>query len=197
MEKKFFAISPVDGIGVTADKKYIAVIGQGGSYFTITDDFGKEVSCIKCNCARIYGRNWQIIEETINVYPKVMWVSDESLEEAKQAGRKRVVFAQKLDKFIGWVNAKTIEEAENYLGISNWDLAWDIEVEKPTLEEICQKIVDLKAGTVSFMAKFAIENDGCDQYINELRQQLTVDDPEATRWKLGDEISDLIITIQQ
>lgn len=197
MKKKYYAISPVSNEHVTAGKKYECLsLKQGSSFgrnFSFTSDNGSIY--FTCEKASLWLdlNNWQIVEEPVSQYPKVMWVSNESLEKAKDEGRKRVVFMEKQGRFLAWVNAETIKGAESYVGTKDWKYAVDIEEEKPTTEEICQKIVELKAGTVSFMAQFAMEKLECEQYIKELRQQLTVDDPEATRRKLGDEISDLII----
>lgn len=59
-----------------------------------------------------------------NQYPKVMWVKNN--QDTQWV--RRVVFAYKCEKFISWVNAEKLEDAENYSGVAYWDLAKDNEI---------------------------------------------------------------------
>lgn len=71
-----------------------------------------------------------------NPYPKVMWVWEH--EGAKP--KKRVVFMEKNGEYLSWVNAETLEESENYTGVTYWQYARDIiEPIEITLEQIAEK----------------------------------------------------------
>jgi len=72
-----------------------------------------------------------------NQYPKVMWVKNN--QDTQWV--RRVVFAYKCEKFISWVNAEKLEDAENYSGVAYWDLAKGNEiVEKNPLKARIEKL---------------------------------------------------------
>lgn len=55
-------------------------------------------------------------------YPKVMLVRDSE----RDGWKKRVVFCEKDGKYVAWLSAETLEEAENYIGTCAWNMAKDI-----------------------------------------------------------------------
>jgi NTP pyrophosphatase (non-canonical NTP hydrolase) len=63
-------------------------------------------------------------------YPKVMWVSN---YEDFRHKCKRVVFMEKINKFLAWSTAKTLEEAEKVIDVTVWDYAKDIDTESEQL----------------------------------------------------------------
>ena len=72
-----------------------------------------------------------------NQYPKVMWVSEvKDFVDAK----KRVVIAQKCNKFIAWSNAETLEDAEKQISTWTWCYAKDIESEENPLKARIEKL---------------------------------------------------------
>ena len=93
-------------------------------------------------------------------YPKVMKVSCmpiETLKDFKNAN-ERVVFMEKLDKFIAWYYSITLEEAENETETFTWnyavDLNWQPEEEtkplKLTMEQIAEKFNAEKIEIVNY-----------------------------------------------
>lgn len=64
-----------------------------------------------------------------NSYPKVMYVSD--FKDDFKDKRKRVVFIEKGGRFLAWVGAETLEEAEVELNVMEWRYAIDIPEETP------------------------------------------------------------------
>lgn len=93
-------------------------------------------------------------------YPKVMKVSCmpiETLKDFKNAN-ERVVFMEKLDKFIAWYYSITLEEAENETEVFAWDYAVDLdwqpkEESKPlklTMEQIAEKFNAEKIEIVNY-----------------------------------------------
>ena len=95
-----------------------------------------------------------------NEYPKVMKVSKNPIktkEEFKNA-LTRVVFMKKVNKFIAWNTAKTIEDSELQTGCATWnyavDLNWQPEEEtkplKLTMEQIAEKFNAEKIEIVNY-----------------------------------------------
>lgn len=82
-------------------------------------------------------RNFDRIPQS-QKYPKVMQVSNDNSNWCQ-----RVVFMEKCDKFLAWVRAATLEEAETALEVSCWRFAKDIEKEKIpeyTMKELFDKL---------------------------------------------------------
>ena len=67
-------------------------------------------------------------------YPRVMLVSEDNINWDKQ----RVVFMEKCGGFLAWVNAETLEEAENETGTICWKYVKELEPIEVTLEEIAE-----------------------------------------------------------
>ena len=65
-----------------------------------------------------------------NVYPKVMMVSNCPITKGNN-GKKRVVFMEKLGKYLAWSNAETIEDAEKQVETRTWKYAADVPKENP------------------------------------------------------------------
>ena len=95
-----------------------------------------------------------------NEYSKVMKVSNkpiETLEDFKYANT-RVVFMEKCGKLIAWLDADTIENAENVTSTAVWnyavDLDWQPEEEtkplKLTMEQIAEKFNEEKIEIVNY-----------------------------------------------
>ena len=76
---------------------------------------------------------------TESKYPKVMMVGDNGEE-----WYKRVVFMEKGGKYLSWIDAETLEEAEHKTVVTTWKRAKDIEAINPptpkTLEERIEAI---------------------------------------------------------
>ena len=62
-----------------------------------------------------------------------------------------------------------------------------------TAQELTQKIADAGIGLISAFAKSAIQTCEYDVFLKQIHEQLTIHDPESTRRKLGDEISDELL----
>ena len=85
----------------------------------------------------------QSVKDFLNVYPKVMYVSDISEARAREEKRKRVVFMEKNGWYLGWVSAETFQEAEKEVNTICWRSAVDIEEEEIpeyTWEELKEKL---------------------------------------------------------
>ena len=67
-------------------------------------------------------------------YPRVMLVSQDN----KNWDNRRVVFMEKCEGFLAWIDAKTLEEAENTTETCFWNYAKEIEPIEVTLEEIAK-----------------------------------------------------------
>ena len=78
--------------------------------------------------------NAEIIEPPKErAYPRVMLVSDDKITWGK-----RVVFMEKCGGFLAWVDAETLEDAENATDTCFWKYAKEIEPIEVTLEEIAK-----------------------------------------------------------
>jgi hypothetical protein len=75
-------------------------------------------------------------EEIANEYPKVMEVCDDG-----NGWRKRVVFMKKNDKFLAWVSAESLEEAERENKACTWEFAREIQpvTLELTIDQIAEK----------------------------------------------------------
>lgn len=72
---------------------------------------------------------------TQSEYPKVMEVSDCGME-----WRKRVVFTEKVGKFIAWTRAETFEEAEDEKVTHDWKYAREVQEHREiSMQEIADK----------------------------------------------------------
>lgn len=78
----------------------------------------------------------QLLDFQANEYPKVMEVSNNNV-----SWQKRVVFMEKNGNFLAWVDAKSIEEAENEIYTYTWGFAREIQP-VPTLELKLDEIAD-------------------------------------------------------
>lgn len=74
----------------------------------------------------------------ISQYPKVMMVGD-----SYPLTRKRVVFMEKCGRFMSWVNAETLEDAETIWSACSWKYAEDIKPENPQKQELLTKAEEL------------------------------------------------------
>lgn len=79
-----------------------------------------------------------------NVYPKVMMVSDYPITKGNK-GHQRVVFMEKMGKYLAWQYAETIEDAENEMGINTWKYAVDVPKENPQKTEMLKRVEELKS----------------------------------------------------
>ena len=79
--------------------------------------------------------NAEIIElPEEKTYPRVMLVSDNKISW----DNRRVVFMEKCGGFLAWVDAETLEEAENATDTCFWKYAKEIKPIEVTLEEIAK-----------------------------------------------------------
>ena len=95
-----------------------------------------------------------------NEYPQVMKVSDKTIKTKKdfKNASTRIVFMEKLGKFIAWLEADTIEKAENITSAVSWNYAveldWQPEEEtkplKLTMEQIAEKFNAEKIEIVNY-----------------------------------------------
>ena len=93
-------------------------------------------------------------------YPKLMKVSEFPIktEEQFKEALTRVVFMKKVNKFIAWNTAKTIEDSELQTGCATWNYAVDLdwkpkEETKPlklTMEQIAEKFNAEKIEIVNY-----------------------------------------------
>lgn len=75
------------------------------------------------------------IHSTQSEYPKVMEVSNSGVE-----WRKRVVFTEKVGRFIAWAQAESFEEAEDEIGTYDWKYAREVqEPREISIQEIADK----------------------------------------------------------
>jgi hypothetical protein len=113
------------------ERKSIASQSQGGFAWKDTPQG------ITFWCSVIVDKIFDLIPQP-QKYPKVMMVSNDNTNWCQ-----RVVFMEKCDKFLAWVRAATLEEAETALEVSCWRFAKDIEKEKIpeyTMEELFDKL---------------------------------------------------------
>ena len=90
----------------------------------------------------VYEMGGEIIElPKENVYPKVMMVSDCPITKG---WNKRVVFMEKMGKYLAWTNVETIEESENEFETCTWEYAVDVPKENPQKTEMLKRVEDLK-----------------------------------------------------
>lgn len=117
------------------DTSKIRIIGYDAHYGIINDKFNRWCS------ADIKEHNAEIIELPIKKdYPKVMWVWDDE----KDVKLKRVVFMEKLGRYIAWNGVETIEQADKETCLCTWKHAKDIEEPKQiTIQEAEKMINDL------------------------------------------------------
>ena len=98
-----------------------------------------------------------------NEYPKVMKVSNKPIETLKdfENANTRVVFMEKLNRFLAWRDSSTIEQSKNQTEVYTWnyavDLDWQPEEEtkplKLTIEQIAQKFKAEKIEIVNYENK--------------------------------------------
>ena len=60
-EEPMYAIAPINADGITKGKKY-AISKENEISFSIRDDAGDELFCLKKGCAHLDGGNWQLTE---------------------------------------------------------------------------------------------------------------------------------------
>ena len=75
-------------------------------------------------------------------YPRVMMVSNEPITE-NNPGKPRVVFIEKRGNYLAWVDAETLETAEEKLSCVAWKYAKDIEPENKEKQELLAKADEL------------------------------------------------------
>ena len=118
------------GIGTRKD-------GNLCRYYGIID------GCFDCYSERQAAENGaQIIElPEENSFPRVMLVSD-----GGDDWNKRVVFMQKCNRYVAWVNAETVEESEGVYEATAWRYAKEVEPKQHTitLSDLNSKIEDIK-----------------------------------------------------
>ena len=94
---------------------------------------------------RVLERGGKIIElPEENGYPKVMMVSDYPIIKGNK-GNKRVVFMEKMGKYLAWANVETIEEAEKVFDCTIWEYAVDVPKENPQKTEMLKRVEELKS----------------------------------------------------
>lgn len=95
--------------------------------------------------SNVYEIGGEIIElPKENVYPKVMMVSDRPITKGNE-GKKRVVFMEKMGKYLAWTNAETIEESEKEFESCTWAYAVDVPKENPQKTEMLKRVEELKS----------------------------------------------------
>ena len=95
--------------------------------------------------SEVYEIGGEIIElPEENVYPKVMMVSDSPITKGNE-GHKRVVFTEKMGKYLAWTNVETIEESEKEVETCTWEYAVDVPKENPQKTEMLKRVEELKS----------------------------------------------------
>ena len=79
-----------------------------------------------------------------NGYPKVMMVSDCPITKGNK-GKQRVVFMEKMGKYLAWFNVETIEDAEKEMMTTSWKFAVDVPKENPKKTEMLKRVEELKS----------------------------------------------------
>ena len=79
-----------------------------------------------------------------NGYPKVMMVSDCPIIKGNK-GKQRVVFMEKMGKYLAWANATTLENAEKEMAVITWEYAVDVPKENPQKTEMLKRVEELKS----------------------------------------------------
>lgn len=75
------------------------------------------------------------IHSTKSEYPKIMEVSDDKVE-----WYKRVVFMEKKGRFVSWLNAETLEEAEYETMAYSWEHGREVQEHREiSMQEIANK----------------------------------------------------------
>lgn len=69
---------------------------------------------------------------TLDEYPKLMYVRNDECDKFV----KRVVFMEKNGKYLAWVYAESLEEADKTTGTASWNYAKDIEEEEEQIVEL-------------------------------------------------------------
>ena len=93
----------------------------------------------------VYEIGGEIIElPEKNVYPKVMMVSDFPITKGNK-GKQRVVFMEKMGKYLAWANVATIEDAEKEMMTTTWNYAVDVPKENPQKTEMLKRVEELKS----------------------------------------------------
>lgn len=93
----------------------------------------------------VYEMGGEIIElPEENGYPKVMMVSDFPITKGNK-GQQRVVFMEKMGKYLAWANVETIEDAEKEMMITTWNYAVDVPKENPQKTEMLKRVEELKS----------------------------------------------------
>jgi hypothetical protein len=93
----------------------------------------------------VYEIGGEIIElPEENGYPKVMMVSDFPITKGNK-GQQRVVFMEKMGKYLAWANVETIEDAEKEMMITTWNYAVDVPKENPQKTEMLKRVEELKS----------------------------------------------------
>ena len=91
----------------------------------------------------VYEIGGEIIElPKENVYPKVMMVSNCPITKGC---KKRVVFMEKMGKYLAWTTAETIEESEKEVELCTWEYAVDVPKENPQKTEMLKRVEELKS----------------------------------------------------
>ena len=95
--------------------------------------------------SEVIERGGEIIElPEENGYPKVMMVSDFPITKGNK-GKQRVVFMEKMGKYLAWANAETIEDAEKQVESYTWKYAADVPKENPQKTEMLKRVEELKS----------------------------------------------------
>ena len=94
---------------------------------------------------RVLERGGEIIKlPEENVYPKVMMVSDCPIIKGNK-GNQRVVFMEKMGKYLAWANVAIIEDAEKEMMTTTWNYAVDVPKENPQKTEMLKRVEELKS----------------------------------------------------
>ena len=107
--------------------------GESARYYGVINDM---FDCFTIEDVRKY--NAEIIElpEEEKTFPRVMLVGDDG-----NSWYKRVVFMKKCDRFLAWVNAKTVEESEDIYEATTWRYAKELpEKVELTKAEIAERL---------------------------------------------------------
>ena len=60
-------------------------------------------------------------------------------------GKQRVVFMEKMGKYLAWANAETLENAEKEMAVFTWEYAVDVPKENPQKTEMLKRVEELKS----------------------------------------------------
>ena len=107
--------------------------GESARYYGVIND---SFDCYSISFVRKHKAEIIELPKEEKSFPRVMLVGDDG-----NSWYKRVVFMKKCDRFLAWVNAKTVEESEDIYEATTWRYAKELpEKVELTKAEIAERL---------------------------------------------------------